>query len=130
MNQLATAGNPYQGDFKKVLCVCSAGILRSPTAAVVLSQPPFNCNTRAAGAYPEFALIPVTEALLVWADMIVCMEKRHMDQLYANFKGLTKPIYVLDIKDDYRYRDPELVTIIRTRFAECLEEPTIAEKVQ
>lgn len=33
--------HPSQGDFKKVLCVCSGGLLRSPTVAWVLSNPPF-----------------------------------------------------------------------------------------
>ncbi len=41
--------NPYQGKYKRVLCVCSAGVLRSATTAVVLSKEPFNFNTRSAG---------------------------------------------------------------------------------
>ena len=49
MNRLGNSKNPYQGDFKKVLCVCSAGLLRSPTAAWVLSNAPFNFNTREIG---------------------------------------------------------------------------------
>ena len=44
MNRLANTQNKYQGKYKKVLCVCSAGLLRSPTAALVLSQEPFNFN--------------------------------------------------------------------------------------
>lgn len=35
------ARNSYQGDYRKVLCVCAGGRLRSPTAAVVLSQAPY-----------------------------------------------------------------------------------------
>ena len=37
MNRLGTAGNRWQGDFKRVLCVCSAGILRSPEELTVIS---------------------------------------------------------------------------------------------
>lgn len=28
-NAMGNAANPYQGNYKKVLCVCSAGLLRS-----------------------------------------------------------------------------------------------------
>ncbi len=35
-NRWGNIDNPYQGSAKKVLCVCSAGMLRSPTAANVL----------------------------------------------------------------------------------------------
>ena len=38
LNQLANINNPYQGKSKKVLCLCSAGLLRSPTAANVLHR--------------------------------------------------------------------------------------------
>ena len=56
MNRLANSSNRYQGEYKRVLCVCSAGLLRSPTAALVLSQEPYNFNTRAAGLDEAFAL--------------------------------------------------------------------------
>lgn len=52
MNRIANASNKFQGSYKRVLCVCSAGLLRSPTAALVLSKDPYNFNTRACGAVP------------------------------------------------------------------------------
>ena len=55
-NKLANTRNPYQGTSKRVLCVCSAGLLRSPTIAWILSNPPFNFNTRAAGVSLEYVL--------------------------------------------------------------------------
>lgn len=73
MNRLDNARNEFQGEYKRVLCVCSAGLLRSPTTAVVLSSEPYNFNTRAAGLVREFALVPVDKVLLFWADEIVCM---------------------------------------------------------
>lgn len=81
MNRLANSSNIYQGKFKRVLCVCSAGLLRSPTAAFVLSQEPYNYNTRAAGLIKEFALVPVDEVLIRWADEIVCMSNEQAEQL-------------------------------------------------
>ena len=117
MNRLGNAGNRWQGDFKRVLCVCSAGILRSPTAALVLSQPPFNFNTRACGLDPDYALIIVDDVLLEWAQEIVCMSDEQAEEL----KKLTdKPIVVLDIEDSYAYREPALVS----RVAEMYRQKT------
>ncbi len=70
MNRLGNCNNSYQGEAKRVLCVCSAGLLRSPTAAFVLSNSPWNYNTRAAGLTPQFALIPVDKVLLTWSQEI------------------------------------------------------------
>jgi predicted protein tyrosine phosphatase len=112
-NRIGNCHNQFQGKFKKVLCVCSAGLLRSPTAAVVLSQEPFNYNTRAAGMDKEFALIPVDEVLLEWADEIVCMEKVHLLQLKRMTK---KPVICLEIEDSFEYRNPKLVELIQKKY--------------
>jgi predicted protein tyrosine phosphatase len=116
MNRLANSTNPYQGEYKKVLCVCSAGILRSPTAAMVLSQEPYNFNTRAAGLTAEFALVPVDEVLLQWADLIVCMDDRQEAQLREMLGEEERPIVNLGIPDVYGYRDPVLIDLIRERY--------------
>lgn len=121
MNRLANCSNRFQGDFKKVLCVCSAGLLRSPTAALVLSSE-FNCNTRAAGANKEYALIPVDEVLLEWADEIVCMEAAHAALI---LRMTDKPIKVLGIPDHFKYRDPELMELIRQAYKKV--ENTVAK---
>lgn len=113
MNRLGNAKNKHQGSFKRVLCVCSAGVLRSPTAALVLSSEPFNYNTRAAGIDPDFALIPVDPVLIEWADEIVCME---MFQAMALETMTEKPIYCLDIEDDFEYRDQKLMALIAEQY--------------
>lgn len=115
MNRIANSSNPYQGKFKRVLCVCSAGLLRSPTTAVVLSQEPYNFNTRAAGIEEDFALIPVDEVLLGWADEIVCMTPKQEKQLKKMANSNT-PVICLDISDSYAYRDPELIELIRKNY--------------
>lgn len=104
--------NPYQGDYKRVLCVCSAGILRSASTAVVLAQDPFNYNTRSAGV-EFYALIPVTEVLLAWADEVVCMTKDHENKLKLITK---KPIKCLDIPDSYEYRNEDLMKMIKENY--------------
>jgi len=122
MNRLATCHNPYQGKFKRVLCVCSAGLLRSPTAAYVLANE-FDCNTRAAGIATEYALIPVDPVLLEWAEEIVCMEQSHAQHLYTLGVPFSR-IVVLNIPDKFEYRDPELIRLIRESYAKATTPPT------
>ena len=109
--------NSYQGDYKRVLTVCSANMLRSPTMAHVLSAEPYNFNTRSAGI-AGFALIPVTEELLLWADEVVCADTEHA--LYIRDKMieymLDKPIIDLKIPDIYEYRNPKLIELIKERY--------------
>lgn len=119
MNRLANISNRFQGRFKKVLCVCSAGLLRSPTAAFVLSQDPYNYNTRAVGTETEFALTPIDDVMLTWADEIVCMESHHAEDVEAMLKINRihgKKIVILDIKDEYAYRDQALIDQIRINY--------------
>jgi predicted protein tyrosine phosphatase len=112
-NRLSNVQNPYQGAYKRVLCVCSAGLLRSPTAAVVLSQPPYNFNTRAAGLSREYALIAVDEFLLHWADEIVCMTSEQEIELKSK---TNKPIKCLNIEDNFAYRSPDLEKQIKEKY--------------
>lgn len=120
-NRIGTTKNPYQGKYKKVLCVCSAGCLRSPTAAEVLSREPFNFNTRAAGVYTDFAIVAVDPVLLHWADEIVCMDEGHKRMLEDMMDkcAITRPIVVLNIGDVYEFRDPELVKAIKAKYVEA-----------
>lgn len=117
--RIGNASNRYQGNFKKVLCVCSGGLLRSPTIAWVLSQPPYEFNTRAAGTSEEYALVLVEDPLLVWADEIVCADDEHRVQLVKRF-DITRvgPVHVLHIPDYFPYRDETLVQMVQERVAE------------
>lgn len=125
MNRLGNAKNPYQTHAKRVLCVCSAGLLRSPTAANVLHQE-YGFNTRAAGVAEEYALIPVDEVLMEWADEIVCVEPSVRDRLLNWIGGhgnpanerWTKKITVLNIPDQYEWNDPRLREIILEQYQE------------
>jgi predicted protein tyrosine phosphatase len=111
-NQIGNASNPFQGKDTKVLCLCSAGLLRSPTIADVLTKAGgYNC--RAAGMSEEYALIPVSTALLAWADRIVVVKEqadrleRALDEL-----NISQHVTVLDIPDNYERNNPELVAIV------------------
>ena len=111
-NRLHNATNVYQGKAKRELCICSAGLLRSPTAANVFHRE-FGFNTRAAGLEPNFALIPVDEVLLYWADEIVCMEAYQKEALE---KRTDTPIINLGIRDSFGYMDEALQTTIKERY--------------
>jgi len=116
---MRTCKNRFQGDYKKVLCICSAGLLRSPTAALVLSQDPYYYNTRSAGI-EHYALIPVSDVLLEWADEIVCMT----DDQQQRLRELTKkPVLCLMIPDDFSYRDHELVAMIHANYNKATQSP-------
>lgn len=117
MNRLANSTNPFQGKFKKVLCLCSAGLLRSPTAAFVLSSEPFNYNTRAAGVVQEYALVPVDDVLLNWADEIVVMEPWMAPKVGDNLHKTT----VLNIPDKFAFRDPALIAEIAKQYNDSHE---------
>lgn len=105
-NALHNVNNPYQGTAKKVLCVCSAGLLRSPTAAVVLQQK-YGYNTRSCGIH-DYALIQYDEVLEHWADEIVVVN----GNLALDFNFPKDKLIVLDIPDMYDYMNPELQNII------------------
>ncbi len=128
MNRLHLAGNPYQTTVKKVLCVCSAGLLRSPTTAVIQAGHPWNFNTRAAGVY-DSALIPVDPVLVQWASEIVCMEDYHADVIRIKFKddleagvaGVRPKSITLGILDNFAYRDPKLINHIKEAYTRELE---------
>lgn len=114
-NQIGNAGNKYQGDAKRVLTICSAGMLRSPTAAQVLTET-YGFNCRAAGMAQDFCLIPVTEMLIYWADEIVFMEQEHFNMFSWIWKDESVaqniPYKILDIPDNYERNDPTLRTLI------------------
>ena len=119
--------NGFQGDFKKVLAVCSANMLRSPTIAHVLSAEPFNYNTRSAGTH-SFALIPVTQDLLMWADEIVCADSEHtviINKMLQEYH-LDKRLINLRIPDNYEYRNPpKLIEMIISRYTIQVENNEI-----
>jgi predicted protein tyrosine phosphatase len=83
--------------------------------AWVLSQEPYNFNTRAAGLSKEFALIPVDQVLLTWADEIVCASPDQAEKIREMMEE-DRPIVVLNIEDNYRYRDPNLVEAIKAAY--------------
>ncbi len=114
-NQLSNVGNQFQGKTKKVLCVCSAGMLRSPTLANVLHRQ-YGFNTRAVGSCKEYALIPISQALIWWADEIVFVNQENFDDLDEEEKeeieSVGVKVTVLNILDEFNWNDPDLQALL------------------
>ncbi len=53
--------------------------------------------------------------MVLWADLIFVMEKKHKARLVEKFPNATstKEIIILDIPDEYQYMDPELIETLR-----------------
>lgn len=114
-NQLSNVGNQFQGNAKRVLCVCSAGMLRSPTLANVLHRQ-YGFNTRAVGSCKEYALIPISQALIWWADEIVFVNQENFDDLEEDEKeeieSVGVKVTVLNVLDNFNWNDPELQALL------------------
>jgi predicted protein tyrosine phosphatase len=110
-NQLANVGNKFQTSAKKVLCCCSAGLLRSPSLANVLHKE-FGFNTRPVGCDKEYALIPISQALIWWADEIVFVNRENFDSLNPEEKDeisdVGVKVTILNIEDDFDWNDTVL----------------------
>lgn len=94
---------------QNVLFICSRNQWRSPTAEQVYRKHPM-LAVRSAGTSPN-ARRTVSPDDIAWATVILVMEEKHKSRLKAEFSRLLegRVIHVLDIPDDYKYMDPELV---------------------
>ncbi len=105
-----------------VLFVCSRNQWRSPTAERLYRHSQL-ISARSAGTSPR-ARTAISEAHLRWADLVCAMETKHRDRLRARFSSVLRhtAVVVLDIPDEYRFMDPELVDILKAKI-----DPLIAE---
>lgn len=108
--------NPFQGKDEKLLFVCSAGILRSATAANLFAKRGY--NTRSCGTH-DYALIPLSVNLIYWADKIFFMTgenhtaAEYLFYIYPEVKALLqKKSEVLNIPDIYEYNHPDLIALL------------------
>ena len=104
-----------------VLFICSRNQWRSPTAEQVFRRHPA-LNVRSAGTSAS-ARRQVSPLDLAWADVVIVMESKHKSRLLAEHgHTLTgKPLHVLDIPDDYRFMDPELVELLEAAVPPLLD---------
>lgn len=95
-----------------ILFVCGRNQWRSPTAARIYADDQ-RIAVRSAGISPQSAH-RVSQRDLEWADLVLVMEPQHKTRLREAWRDIKlPPIECLDIPDDYRYMDAELVELIR-----------------
>ena len=117
----APYNNPYQGDYRRLLFVCSAGLLRSATGANLYAKKGY--NTRNCGTH-EYALIPLSMNLLAWAHSIIFVNSENYYDALEKFKGtngygeLTEKSITLDIPDNFEYNNSKLIEIMEEQLAE------------
>ncbi|HSI87140.1 MAG: protein tyrosine phosphatase [Candidatus Methylacidiphilales bacterium] len=111
----------------RILFVCGKNLRRSPTAEALYCNDP-RVQVRSAGV-SEKSRRRVRASDLVWADLILVMERRHAARIreaFAESGGMESsdsesesavsslpPIISLEIPDEYEYMDAELVELLR-----------------
>ncbi len=104
-----------------VLFVCSKNQWRSPTVEAIYRNDD-HISVRSRGT-ARAAMQSIRSSDIVWADTILVMEDKHRQRILADFprESKFKPMHILDIPDDYRFMDAELVKLIKSA-----TEPIIA----
>lgn len=99
----------------RILFVCSQNRLRSPTAEAVFASYD-GLEVLSAGVNAD-AITPVSRDLIEWAEIVFAMENYHRNKLRQRFGKLLdeRRMVVLGVRDDYKYMDPELVEILKSR---------------
>ncbi len=112
-------------EIARYLFVCSVGMLRSPTAAAVAVK--LGLNARSCGVDKE-ALIPLSDRLISWADVIVFMHHdayiRAVNSIEdINLLSMMKDQAVIwNIDDDYNYMDEWLQVQFRSKLCELVNK--------
>jgi len=108
---------------EKLLFVCSRNRLRSLTAEKLFEGSPLY-QVRSVGTQAD-ARIVVTEGHLGWADIILCMEKSHLNRLKRKFPEALqgKRVICLHIPDDYEFMHPDLIDELRAKLFDHVTLP-------
>lgn len=102
---------------KNILFICSANKQRSKTGEDYFSSLYPHLNFDSAGTNLKVCqkegTNPLTEDMLIWADLILVMEKKHLDAIKSYKSGKYRiKIKVLSIQDIYQYYQKELIDIL------------------
>lgn len=105
----------------KVLFVCTANKLRSPTAEDVFCDYP-GIEAVSAGTDAQ-APRPLTKELVASADLIFAMETHHRERVRKKYKQRPPDsrIITLHIPDEYERGDPDLIELLREKVESRLE---------
>ncbi|WP_207904466.1 low molecular weight protein tyrosine phosphatase family protein [Rhodovulum bhavnagarense] len=99
----------------RVLFVCTANKLRSPTAEDVFRDFP-GIEAVSAGT-DSVAPNPLTQELVGSADLIFAMETHHRERIRKKYKQrpTDNRIITLYIPDEYERGDPELIALLKDK---------------
>ena len=80
-------------------------------------------KVKSAGTEPS-AGTELTAKHISWSDLVFVMEKKHQQTMIEKFplESGQKQIIVLDIPDEYKFMDAELIEKIKTRVSEYIDK--------
>jgi predicted protein tyrosine phosphatase len=105
---------------KHVLFVCALNQWRSPTAEALYREDP-RLEVRSVGIRNS-ARHKISKRDIVWADVIMVMEKDHKKWIQEQFRDTELPLIInLDVTASLVYMDPELQRLLRTSIDPELE---------
>ena len=101
-----------------LLFLCSQNKRRSLTAEKIFNG--YNGHKAYSAGTESNARIKVTSGLLGWADIIFCMEKKHLRRIKEKYPGIVvnKKVVCLNISDEYEFMDRELQELLKS----CVDE--------
>ena len=110
-----------QGIPVKVLFICTFNMMRSVTAENMFRDDSM-LEVKSAGIHTD-AVVRVNDSLLNWADLIFVMEDMHKTFIEKKFGSVShSKIICLNISDEYTYMDKDLITILRKRIGNHLDD--------
>ena len=101
-----------------LLFLCSQNKRRSLTAEKIFNG--YNGHKASSAGTESNSRVKVTAGLLGWADIIFCMEKKHIRRIKEKYPDAVagKKLVCLNISDDYEYMDNELRELLEA----CVRE--------
>ncbi|MDH5359567.1 MAG: phosphotyrosine protein phosphatase [Gammaproteobacteria bacterium] len=105
---------------QRILFICSENRLRSPTAEAVFNEYD-GIEAIGAGTNSD-AVTPLSGDLIEWADVIMVMEGVHRNKVAKKYRELlkNKRLVVLDVADNYRYMQDELVQLLKEKVSRLI----------
>lgn len=103
-----------------LLFLCSQNKRRSLTAEKIFGG--YNGHSARSAGTENNSRVRVTSGLLGWADIIFCMEKKHVRRIKEKYPDIVcdKKVICLNIDDDYEYMDEELQELLQSAVSEYI----------
>lgn len=118
MDRYSSVWNKVQqticGDAMNLLFICSQNKRRSLTAEKMFNG--YNGHKAYSAGTESNSRIKVTPGLLRQADIIFCMEKKHVRRIREKYPDIVdnKKLVCLNIPDDYGFMDRELQELLES----------------